>query len=307
MAAVAFAFWRTGALAAWYELAVLFNAEMYGQDQTLADVTRGLLGMVPSWRWYLALGALGAWFWRRNRRDSLVGLVLACIVVTSVASAYIQGKGFGYHIAGLLPPLAAFGACFIARSIGELRSRFTWLRLGVAVAACGVAAGGAGWKIWSQRRFQLEYYAGVRSEQRMLAEYAAGPMGFSVADAVEAAAYARRTTSPDATVLTWSRALHVNFLAGRASPSRFPTVLMLELAREPFSRARAWAEEFEEVLSSRPPTLILVPASGVGGAASSAGGAHPTSRAAEALRRALEGRYAFERSFGEMNIYRLRD
>ncbi len=302
---VTLAFWRTGGLAAWYELAVRFNLDVYVQKVSYPDVTRRLLGMVRSWHWYLGFSAWGAWRWWRDERDRSIALVTGSLVVTVLISAYAQRKGFGYHVAGLLPILAFFVAYLVATTVDRARAGVTPARVGALVVVCGIASLGTAKKLWTGRRPQLELYAGVRSERAVLSEYAAGPAGFSFADVQDAAEYVRRTTGPSETVLTWSRAVHVNFLSERRSPLRFATIGMLALARPPFSRAGAWAVELAGVLETRPPEVILIPAPGAGEEDEVWLQASP-SAAVTVLRRSLMTNYALERSFGTMDLYRLR-
>ncbi len=302
---VALAFWRTGGLAAWYELAVRFNLEVYAQRVSYADVTRRLLGVVGWWHWYLAFGAWGAWRWWRDGRDRSIALVLGSLVATVLISAYAQRKGFIYHVAGLLPFLAFFVAYLVASTIEKARAGFTPARASALVVVCCIVSLGTVKKLWTGRRPQLELYAGLRSEREVLAEYDAGPAGFSFADVVDAADHVRRTTESSATVLTWSRAVHVNFLSERPSPLRFATIGMLALARPPFSHAGAWAAELAEVLEKRPPEVILIPAPGAGEEDEIWLQAAP-SPAVAVLRQSLLTSYVLERSFGSMDLYRLR-
>jgi hypothetical protein len=295
--------WRSGVLAPAIECTVTFNRELYSQNVSVGRLTEYFLGMVPAWKWYLGLGALGGWFWWRDRRDARVGILLATLCVTSLVSAYVQGKGFGYHLGGILPACAILVAYFVVRSVVEARNRRTLATVLVAVAACAVVIGGSGKKLWSQRRPEMEYLVGARSETRLLATYAADPVTFTVANAVEAAEFVRKTTTPDQTVLTWSRALHINYLSERASPLRFATVGALELARPPFSRAHAWAEETEAALSAHPPELVFVPAP-VPGVEDGFWERRSPSEALLAVRRVVEAKYVRERSFGGMDVYR---
>jgi hypothetical protein len=304
-ATVFFTFWRTGALAAWYDLAIRFNVEIYSQSATIGDVTRSLLSMWGSWHWYVVFASCGAAMWWRDDRDRAIGLTVAAVAVTAVVSGYVQRKGFGYHFAGLFPVLAFFAAYLIARSIEQVRARFTPMRVALAVIVCGVALVGTAKKIWSGRRPQLEFYAGRLSERALLAGYEAGLPGFSDADALDAATYARNTTQPEDAVLTWSRAVQVNFLSERRSPTRFATVGMLSLAREPFSLARAWTQELSRTFQRCPPVLVLVPAPGKGGQTEVWREPSP-SGPTRVLRHALESQYVHERSFGTMDVYRLR-
>lgn len=99
--------WPSGALAEWYAMAVRFNLEVYGGE---ANPTASILAAYGSyllryWHWYAAFAvAGGVVLWRRERVAELA--LLLAVGATCLVSAIAQGKGFAYHIGGMLPLLA---------------------------------------------------------------------------------------------------------------------------------------------------------------------------------------------------------
>lgn len=174
------------------------------------------------------------------------------IAVTVVVSAYVQRKGFGYHLSGLMPVLAGIAAQLIAWSASVLRRPRRPARLALTAVICGIAVLGTGKKILGGLRPQIELQIAKLSLHDMLAVHQTGQDGTTFADVVDAADYIRRTAPADRTVLVWSRLVHLNFLAERRSPTRFISCGMLVLARGPFSLAKEWTHEFERAFE-RPP------------------------------------------------------
>jgi 4-amino-4-deoxy-L-arabinose transferase-like glycosyltransferase len=305
LGAVLLAGWRSGALAAWYEVAVRFNLEIYSMNLSWGEATWRFLQVLRSWHWYFAFAVGGAWLWWRDGRDRLTWALVLSIAVTSVVSAYIQRKGFGYHLGGLLPVLAVLDVYFIDRALDAVRAtRPSRLRVAATVVVCAIAVGGMAKKVWHELRNPIMAYAGRLSERELLARYETGLAGFTVADAVEAAELAASTVSPHETVLTWSRAMHVNFLAQRHSPSRFATVGLLVLARKPFSLADRWTEELAEVFRTRPPELVFAPGEGGGSDYASLWQDADPSGPTRVLRRELTSHYFPERRIGSVIAYR---
>ena len=300
--------WKRGALAPWYDACVRFNAEMYSYSVSIAQMSRKWFwGIAKTWHWYVAFSILGAiaW-WRRGIGRDVLG-ILAGLVATSVISAYVQGKGFDYHLGGLLPALAIpIAACLIA-SIDGWRARPTWATGLIVVAAMAVAVLGLGKKTWGSLSAQIEWYLGRRSMQAMLAEHIAGIDGSTMADVIEASDFLQRTTSSETTLLTAARPVAINFLARRRSPSRFITFGMLASLNERFALSKKWSEEFAQMLATAPPDRILAPAPNAGAEYERFWHDSPVATPVSLLRREISARYSFEQRFGSMDLYRLRE
>lgn len=305
-AAIALALaWPSGALAEWYTMAVRFNLEVYGGEaKTTASILEAYGNyLLRHWHWYGAFALAGAFvLWRRERGPALA--LLLALGATCLGSAVAQGKGFAYHIGGLLPLLALSIAIATAEVLEWWkRSPRSVPRALTAALVLGFVAAGMAMKGWKAFRPQLELLTERRSEGELLAHYSSGVAGATMADVRAAAEYVEATTPELATVLTWGRPAAINVLAGRRAPTRFINTYMLQAARPPFALAEAWAGEVEQALGSAPPALIVV-ATGQGASSTAIGGDDP-SPAERVVRTALETRYRFDRAFGSLEVYRL--
>jgi hypothetical protein len=294
--------WSSGALVEWYTIAVRYNAEIYSRSQTYVGATQQFFDTVRGWHWYWAfgLGGLISW-WRSGERPVLS--VLFALVVTSVGSAYVQLKGFGYHLGGLLPVLAIFASVLIARSYElMLKYRTTVLRLGFA-AVLAITFLGISKKLWGSMGHRIRWYLGTATTAEMLAEDSSGQYGYSVADVVTTVELIKKTVPENGTVLTWGRPVLVNFLAERRSPTRFITIGMLELVKTPSRFAERWAVEFKSAFEQNQPQVILVPMH----TDEDAFWMDPSPSApVQFLRDVIRERYQLERTIGSMEFYRLK-
>jgi hypothetical protein len=293
----------TGELAAWRVAALEFNFTIYGLTPSYWEVTQSFWRMSSEWHWYMVYAAVGAYLWWRSRERIVFGLLLA-LMLTCLGSAYAQRKGFGYHLGGVVPVFACFGAYFVATMANVAQRRKDLLSRAALIVVVLVAAIGLAKKVQGTLEPAIRHLTGSISQEQMLAESPGGYVGHTPADAWRAAEYVKRVTTDTDTVLVWDRLVMINTLSGRRSPTPFITSGMLMLANPPFPHADEWNRGLESVFEEHPPRIVFGPA---------ADSPHydaflhdPTdSRALMTVRRALTRRYAFDQQFGDLGAYRL--
>ncbi len=299
--------WPSGALAGWFEMAVRFNLEVYGAGPTplLSALTSYVTYVVNSWHWYAAFAAAGAvLLWRHDRTESLS--LLIALAATCVGSALVQGKGFAYHLGGVLPVLAFLMAVAIAAGLEAWRQHPRSLRhVAVGLLLVGIVSVGMARKTQGAFETQIEFLLGARTEAELLAAYESGAEGASMADVVAAARYLDATTPASATVLTWDRPVAINFLAKRRCPTRFINTHMLEEAHPPFSLTEAWTLEIEAVWETVPPMVIVIPRPPHDELGTQTFPKPNPSAAVQTIATALDERYEFDRAFGSLELHRL--
>jgi hypothetical protein len=248
----------SGALAGWYDVSIRFNLEVYAGGRDPWDITRELLPVVlRQWYWMLAWSGLGAVvLWRR---DSLALSFVGMILPATLVSLFVQAKGFGYHLGALYALMAILNASTVAAGLRVLMERrHRPLLSALAVVAVLLPAAGLAKKLWSQLAAQRQVLLGQITMAEMQARYEADSTGTStVRDMVEVSEYIDATTAKDATVLFWERPCHVYTLAERRSPLFAAAFTLLEDAGPQFSLFPRWQAEFEEIMTERPPEVLL--------------------------------------------------
>jgi hypothetical protein len=244
----------------------------------------------------------------KRRRENAPLLILLGLLLLAPISAFVQNKGFGYHLGAVIPPL--FGLSGVAAGLAwddaTRRQGRSWRRVAVSGAVVAIAILG----LLAQARTlgpQIRYLAGRETYLEMMARENGGQEGLSWADIFAAADYARSETEPDESVLVWGRPVSINLLARRRSPTRFITHGMLLLARPPFEYADDWIREFSDAFTRNPPRVIFLPsAKDLRGIELFSEDTGPGT-AARVLNEALARRYEYVRAFGSLDAYRLRD
>jgi hypothetical protein len=292
--------WSSGQLQEWYQLAVRYNVEVYSHNAGVLDVARALFALGREWHWYFGCGLTGLLLAARDAPSRGLAQNAALVSFAVLLSAFAQLKGFGYHFAGLLPPLALGTAWLLAFAVQRAgASRAAWPRA-LAIALCALAIGGSLKKQHSQLGGQYAWLFAGASEQQMLA-------GDDYASVLAVADLVRTTVPKDRSVLVWSRMLHVNFLTERVSPTRFITVWMLNGMPPRFAAGNRWLDEFEHAMATAPPAVVVLdeprePGSGIDVWADE----HP-GRAIAALRAHLQRDYEKATTLGNLVVWRMRD
>jgi hypothetical protein len=295
---------HAGSFAAFYESAIRYNTEVYGRSESYAVETAHLLSLFRSWHWYTLFAIAGGWVWFKRGHDRFLLALVALVIVTAIASAFLQLKGFTYHFAGILTALAVLDVYFILWCYDRIRSKSDRTRIAVAAMVSAVAVLGLASKVRGTLGAEVQWLAGRRTERELLTTYSSGTTHTSYADLLDAVEYLRRSVPPDGRVLVWGTDVHLNFLSERRSPSRFITVTMLVGARAPFPPADAWTHELEDVFARQPPAVIFLPAADLPLGVALWTDPNP-SGAVQVLRRQVLTRYKPEALFGSLSLYRL--
>ncbi len=295
---------RAGTLTAFVESALHFNSGGYSQSETFGSASKRFASLLGSWHWYAAFAVAGGWLWFRRTKDRFLWALVALVAATGIVSAYVMLKGFGYHLCAFVTTAAVFDAYLVLWSLEGIARRSGARRLAIAAVICGVAVLGLASKVWGTFRLELEALVGRGTAREAMAVVSSGTDGASYADLLDAAALVRDTVPEDQSVLVWSRAVHINFLGERRSPSRFITVGMLIAARPPLASAEAWTREFDAALALHPPALVFLPARTNPEGAAFWTDPNP-SGPVQILRRQLTTRYAHVADFGSLEAYRL--
>lgn len=245
----------SGALQGWYQAAVVFNTMLYSQTAALSDLTMTMWTIAMHYHWLVMLAVVGLALWAR-RGERRVLLITLCLVLTGIVSTFVQGKGFGYHMAMVYAALSLFAAEAIGAALAYAKRQPTRLANGLAVLACGVALLGGTKKFLNEHADVMLYLTG-RIDRERLNDMEDLGLGVSVGDALRAAEYARTHTTPEQTVLPWNRAVVINYLAERKLPTKLATVGVLDILRDSFAPGRVWMQSFEETLRADPPALIF--------------------------------------------------
>jgi hypothetical protein len=296
-----------GSLPDFWEQVILFNTQAckvgHSRLDTLTKVFFNLLGYV------LFMPALALAIARSGhmRRQGYPFLILIGLSLLGLVSAIVQNKGFGYHLGAMLPPLFGLAGVAVWMAIEAILNRqgLPWWRIAVFGACAVLALFGLLLQMKTMGP-QIRYLLGRETYLEMMARENGGQEGFSWADMLAAAEYARNTTEPEETVLVWGRPVSINLMARRRSPTRFITHGMLQLAKPPFEKSEAWIDEFREVFARTPPRLVFLPVSEDG----STNPVHPRDGGFDSvesiLDHALMNRFDYIKSFGSLGVYRLR-
>jgi hypothetical protein len=236
----------TGTLHDWYIDAVRFVFDVY-------PVTQGrgrLLGMathflVTALWWLVLAGGLGALLWLMfdRRREGL--WLLVAMMATVLLSYLVQNKGFGYHLAGLIPALVLLACAGIE---GALRAPF---RASIARNAVAAIVGffmilGVGSRLAHARPVAPDF--GRQEQDKSL----------KLDDTLAFVDIIRSESASTDTAMDWGREYQVAFLSERRSPTKFFNVDAERLIRPGQPFFGDWLLHLASDLSDRPPKFILV-------------------------------------------------
>lgn len=247
----------TGALAAWYEISILFATEVYSQSiGPIESLSRVIPNLLNSWKFYLIAAILGAAL--LVRKDRLALCLMGAILPAALVSLLVQGKALGYHLTVLYAPLSVLMAVGLSFSYQTLTKKkvalpVLILSLGlIAITAMSVAK-----KSLTSFASPLSYVIGKIDRDTHLAQYVAGD-DVMVGDTVLLAEYIDETTPADAKVLFWGRPTHVNIVSGRPSPLREASIALLIEPTPDFSRYREWYERIDTMFKQVPPQILIL-------------------------------------------------
>jgi hypothetical protein len=242
-----------GNLNDWYEQTVLFTLSVYAGSWPQDPIVTFYSVFFGSWHWISLLGLAGLIFWAlRFRADH--GLVLALgIAATAVLSFAVQGKGFGYHLGGLLLVLVLMMSVAF-EALDDLRRTQTshLLRGGltaILVLAAGLAVAGSAKKL-----------SNLADNARLLLAGDLGTLdGFGLAEAERRIIVdmIRTGSGPDDTVALFGTNYDLPFRAERLPSYRFftPAADAITPGFAPYS---AWLAEIDTGLLARRPAFVII-------------------------------------------------
>jgi hypothetical protein len=252
--AVILAGWLIGSLNDWYEQTILFNLQGYSSNVPARELGLLLANLlIRSWHWMALFAVLGfaLWLFRRGLRAGQ--LLVFGLVATIILSYFIQGKGFGYHLGGLIPVFVLLIAVFLEElsDLWGLRDRRRLAVGVVTIVVIVVTVVGTGKKatalvpqlrMLTSGEFQ-PVFDGSQSNILSWQDTRA------IVDRIQAESAANEY------FFQWGRNFEIGYLAQRRSTTRFVNTPMLDLIS---NRFEAWLAEFDDSLSAKPPVLILV-------------------------------------------------
>jgi hypothetical protein len=260
-----------------------------------------LLGIARGWYAYIGFSLAGAYVWFRYGKRPVLRMLVALIASTLI-SVIAARAGFGYHYGGMVPIMAVLIAYFVGFAIDRARERPTRLRAGLAALVTLACVTLVVRKLSIHYPKQLSYLRGQLSYRAMLESGKPLGEGLTYWDALMAAHYIKQHSKDSDTLLVWDRAVLINTLAQRKSPTPFITAGMLRLADPPFVHSEKWNGLFREALEGpTPPAFIVIP--GPGNPDYDDTIVQSKSVAVGTLKRALTSRYRLVREFGSLDVY----
>jgi hypothetical protein len=240
----------TGTLYDWYIDSVRFVVAVYpvvGQSKwRLFPMAANFL--VHALWWLVIAAVLGGILWSIYGRSRRALWLLAAMLATFFVSYFVQNKGFGYHLAGLIPVLFLIGLTAV-EAIARRPLRTHVLENGLAAVLALLLTLGVASRLAHAIPRAPDW---GRQEQD-------NPL--RVADAIAFANIIRTESAPDDTMLQWSKdyqEYQVSYLSERRSPIKYFNVNAVRLIRPSQPVFGDWLLEIDRNLRRHPPKFILV-------------------------------------------------
>ncbi len=271
--------WFTGGLIAFPALLALGGLAAGTLDDWFAEGVRFVLDVYPvtaprhwlymPWRllvdikihmlWPAIAAAAGCLVWLVTGRARVHGVLLLGMGATAILSFLVQGKGFGYHLGGLIPlfVLATLGGAELGvRSAGGTSRGLAVVIAGLATASVMVFAAG------TARRVQhnlLPYAARVLHSGINTALAAPAGQGAREAIRSETVAIIRSESGPDDRFFQWGWNYDVGFRSERLAASRYINTPALSLITDHHPEIyKSWIRRFAHDLAETNPKFILI-------------------------------------------------
>lgn len=242
-----------GNLDDWYQQSIEFSLSIYvGEAPQDWRVTLYTL-FIRSWHWITLLALLGFFFWARRDRFGHGLVLLLGIAATSALSFAVQNKGFGYHLAGVLPVLVVFVAVAFD-NIAALRSR---ARSGIAHFAGLALLSLAGLLAAAGTYSKL---SSLEDGARLLFSGDLGPTrayGMTEAERREIVAMIRSESAQTDPIAVYGTNYELAYRAERLPTYRFFTPAADQITTD-FNHHDAWLAEIDWALAQRPPVFAIV-------------------------------------------------
>ena len=251
--------WLIGNLGDWYDQTILYNLQSYSSESSQLELLFLLAGLLSrSWHWMTLFAGLGllTWFYRRGLRTEPI--IIVGIGLTIILSYFVQGKAFGYHLAGLIPLLILLTAV----SIDDLLDIFIeatsaqrrWVYGIVALFVIVITVMGTVKKFTA---FLPQLRTIARGEFRPVSTV--DPIDYLNADEIQTLVdRIQAGSAPDEYFLQWGRHFEIGYLSQRRSSTRFISTPALDFISDRFDKAHHWIAEFSRDLIARSPVFILI-------------------------------------------------
>lgn len=195
----------TGQLSGFWQQAVIFNIQVYGDQAAPQSLIGTILLILRSLIVIAVLGICG-FLAMSLRRDLRIEVCLFVILLGTILLSYFyQNKGFGYHLGGIVI-LFAFGTAFLIGAAGQWLQADTGRRLmGLgAIAICLLLVSAAlGRKFLTSNSDSITFGLTSIEQQEILNVIAS-------------------EKSSESTIIIWGRHYHVGMLAGL--PTQWPFI-----------------------------------------------------------------------------------
>ena len=244
----------------WFEQSVVFSFSIYsgGAPQSLTATMNTIF--VVSWHWITALGVAGLGLWALRARAPYAFWLIAALALSCFVSYFVQNKGFGYHLGGLLPVLT-LGVCVLFNQLFQIR----------ATARPGVIRGGVTGIL---ALFVLVVLAGSASKLENLSGGVRGLLagqvtladsyGLTEREREEIVGILAAGTRRDETITVYGTNYDLPYRASRRATYRFFTPAA-DLIDPNFPLAAAWLKEIDVALETTPPRFVIVDRKAIAG------------------------------------------
>ncbi len=252
----------SGTLDDWFAQGVRFVLDVYPVTEHrhwLYMPSQLLLNIKVHLLWPSVAAAAGAFAWLATQRAGAHIVLLSGMAGTAILSFLVQGKGFGYHLGGLIPlfVLAALGGAELG--LRAWRGSPSWSSVAVAgLATASVVVFAVG----TARRIQNSFipytvrvlYSGIGTALD------APPMSrMQEAIRSETVAIIRAESGPDDRFFQWGWNYDVGFSSERLSASRYVNTPALSLINDRHPDTyRSWVRDFARELTQSNPKFILI-------------------------------------------------
>ncbi len=244
-----------GNLDDWYQQSVLFTSQVYAEEAPMDMVQTLVVLFTRWWHWLTLCGLVGLGLW--IMRDRGIGYPLMLVLGLAAAimlSYFVQGKGFGYHIAGFLPLLVMLTAVALDQVFERMRRAASPWRQGAFGGALLVMAllvvAGTGAKLAGDAHLLGDFRSNGISP-------VTGGYDISAADQARMVQIIRSQSAPQDRMVQYGTAYQIPYLAQRLPAHRFITPA-IELIRPDFPLYDDWMTEIRAGLNTHQPRFILI-------------------------------------------------
>lgn len=241
-----------GNLDDWYHQTFLFSLSAY-----VGNSPNSLLGVfwntiAGSWHWLSVFATLGLLLWLRRDGPSYPFILVLGIIATIVLSYVVQGKGFGYHLGGILLSLVILTSVSLD-CLSRLRACSTGSWRGILTASLSIVVlvtlAGSAKKLSSKS----ENIALLLSEGMRLTNW--GPET-TEEEKARIVAIIREGSASGEYMVQYGRNYDIPFRAQRLPSFRFFTPGFERIPKD-FELHDVWMQEVATGLEVNPPRFLL--------------------------------------------------